>query len=349
MAGGFQIGLTDREAIGRMGSMMKMRFWTVLLLGGVMAGGSLFGATADGKKKLVLIAGKPSHPPLMHEFRAGAILLEACLKEVPGLVVERHDQGWVTDEKTFEDADAVVIYADGGGKHPAVVDGHLETLKGLMAKGVGFGCMHYGVEVVPANGGAEFQKWLGGHYENAFSCNPMWEPKFETFPEHAVTRGVKPFQIEDEWYFNMRFRPAFGDGVVAAKDGDETFVPILVAKPSDATRDGPYVYPKGPYPHIQAEKGQPEAMMWAVERADGGRGFGFTGGHFHLNWGNNDFRKVVLNALVWVTGAEVPEGGVASSVKAEQLQENLDPKPAPKKKVSSAVPVPRVFERRVAE
>jgi hypothetical protein len=330
--------------MGRISGMMKMRFWTVLLLGGLVAGGSLLGATADGKKKLVLIAGKPSHPPLMHEFRAGSILLEQCLKEVPGLVVERHEMGWVTDEKTFADADAVVIYSDGGGKHPAVVDGHLETLKALIAKGVGFGCMHYGVEVVPANGGAEFQKWLGGHYENAFSCNPIWEPKFESFPEHAVTRGVKPFQIEDEWYFNMRFRPAFGDGIAAAKDGAETFVPILVAKPSDATRDGPYVYPKGPYPHIQAEKGQPEAMMWTVERGDGGRGFGFTGGHFHLNWGNDDFRKVVLNALVWVTGAEVPEGGVASSVKAEQLQENLDPKPAPKKKVS--VVVPRVFERR---
>lgn len=77
-----------------------------------------------------------------------------------------------------------------------------------------------------------------------------------------------------------------------------TFVSILSATPSDATRDGPYVYPKGPYPHIQAAKGRLETMMWAVERKDGGRGFGFTGGHFHDNWGNEPFRKVVLNALV---------------------------------------------------
>jgi hypothetical protein len=52
---------------------------------------------------------------------------------------------------------------------------------------------------------------------------------------------------------------------------------------------------------------------------------------------------VVLNALVWVSGAEVPEGGVASSVASGQLHENLDPKPE-KKKVSGVVP--RVFERR---
>ena len=302
--------------------------------------------TPQGARKLVLIAGKPSHPPLMHEFRAGSMVLEACLQGIPGLVVERHDQGWVADEKTFEDADAVVIYADGGGKHPAVVDGHLETLGRLMQRGVGFGCMHYGVEVVAAQAGTEFQRWIGGHYENAYSCNPIWEPHFTAFPQHPITRGVKPFQIEDEWYFNMRFRPAFADGPKPASDGKAAFVPILVAAPSDATRDGPYVYPKGPYPHIQAEKGQPEAMMWAVEREDGGRGFGFTGGHFHLNWGNDDFRKVVLNALVWVAKAEVPETGVTSKVTAEQLRENLDPKPEPKKK--TAMQQPSVFQRRLA-
>src|SRR6188474_2744113 len=79
-------------------------------------------------KRIVLIAGMPSHPAGMHEFRAGTMLLEKCLKGVPDLMVDRHERGWVSDEKTFADADAVVIYADGGGKHPAVVDGHLETL-----------------------------------------------------------------------------------------------------------------------------------------------------------------------------------------------------------------------------
>ena len=65
--------------------------------------------------------------------------------------------------------------------------------------------------------------------------------------------------------------------------------------------------------------------MWAIERADGGRGFGFTGGHFHANWGNDDFRRAVLNALVWVTGAEVPAGGVTSTLSAGDLERDLDP------------------------
>ena len=67
--------------------------------------------------------------------------------------------------------------------------------------------------------------------------------------------------------------------------------------------------------------------MWAVERGDGGRGFGFTGGHFHDNWGNDNFRTVVLNGLLWLAKAEVPNGGVESTVTAEDLDANLDPKP----------------------
>ena len=86
---------------------------------------------AADDKKLILIAGKPSHPPLMHEFRAGCLLLAQCLKKVNGLTVEVHDQGWVRDEATFEDADAIVIFADGGGRHPALQGNHLETLDAM--------------------------------------------------------------------------------------------------------------------------------------------------------------------------------------------------------------------------
>ena len=40
-------------------------------------------------------------------------------------------------------------------------------------------------------------------------------------------------------------------------------------------------------------------IAWAYERKDGGRGFGFTGGHFHRNWADENFRKVVVNAILW--------------------------------------------------
>lgn len=275
--------------------------------------------------KLVLVAGKPSHPPGMHEFNAGVQLLATCLASVPELEVEFVRNGWPQDESTFDDANAVVFYMDGGGRHEVVKDGRLAKVQEWAEHGVGLGFMHYGVEVLEDQAGDEFKRWIGGHYQHQFSCNPIWEPAFSSFPDHPISRGVKPFRIKDEWYFNMRFL-----GGIAGNEKDEVeglkFVPILVASPPDTVRDGPYVYPKGPYQHIQASKGRAEAMMWTVERADGGRGFGFTGGHFHRNWGNDQFRKVVLNAMLWIAKVDVPEEGVSSEVSEEMLKQNLDPK-----------------------
>ena len=64
-------------------------------------------------------------------------------------------------------------------------------------------------------------------------------------------------------------------------------------------------------------------MAWAVERKDGGRGFGFTGGHFHDNWGNDDFRKTILNALVWVAKGDVPANGVESKITKADLEKEV--------------------------
>ena len=38
---------------------------------------------AAPSQKLVMLAGKPSHPPLQHEFNAGVLLLEKCLAKFP--------------------------------------------------------------------------------------------------------------------------------------------------------------------------------------------------------------------------------------------------------------------------
>ena len=294
---------------------------------------SIFAKTADGRQKLVFIAGKPSHPPGMHEFNAGVQLLTKCLAQgAPTLKVEVVLNGWPADERVFEGADAVVFYMDGGPKHEVVLEGgrRIAKIEEWVKQGVGIGCMHYGVEVEVVPAGEPFRRWIGGHYEKDFSCNPMWEPSFTQFPEHPITRGVRPFQIKDEWYMNVRFAGSFNaDG--PGENAGTKFVPILVAKPGDDVRHGPYVYPKGPYPHIVAASGRNEAMMWAVERPDGGRGFGFTGGHYHDNWGNDNFRKTVLNALVWVAKGEVPAGGIVSGVTKADLDANLDPKPEPKK------------------
>jgi hypothetical protein len=271
------------------------------------------------EKKIVLVAGKQSHGPGDHEFKAGSLLLKKCLDQVGGLNVVVVTNGWPNDLTVFDSAAAVLFYMDGGAGHPAIQGDHVKVIDNLVSKGVGIGFAHYGVEVPKGPPGEAFQRWIGGYYEHEFSVNPMWSPDFRQFPDHPITRGVKPFSVRDEWYFNMRFRPDM-KGVT----------PILRAKPSDDVRRGPYVHPKGPYPHIVEASGREEAMMWAFESADGTRGFGFTGGHIHRNWGDENFRKVVLNALLWLAKIDVPSEGVSSIVTAEDLEKNLDPKPSKK-------------------
>jgi type 1 glutamine amidotransferase len=303
---------------------MKSASYHRWLAGVILVSLSCTALSAD--RQLVIVAGKPSHPPLMHEFNAGCILLHRRLQNVPGLEVRLHLNGWPESPTAFDGADAVFLYMDGGGGHPAIVPENLKLLGDLVKRGVGIGCAHYAVEVPADRGGAEFKDWIGGHYEHLYSCNPIFDAEFKSFPEHPITRGVNRFVVKDEWYFNMRFRPEM-----------KQVMPILVTVPSDDVRDGPYVYPKGPYPHIVADKGREEIVMWAVERDDGGRGFGFTGGHFHVNWANDDFRRVVLNSLLWLAKVEVPPGGFESaSVPDEELLENLDPKGGPKPSLRSA-------------
>ncbi len=278
-------------------------------------------------KRIVLIAGRPSHAPGEHEFRAGSMLLQKALSGVSGVTVDVITMGWPTktvdgqvvdDNAALDNADAVLIYADGGGGHPAIQRDHMKVIDALAAKGVGLGFAHYGVEVPAGPTGEAMQRWNAGYYETNFSVNPMWSPAFDKFPNHPVTRGVKPFGNNDEWYFNMRWT---GDASLMKR-----LTPILTAKPSDEVRKGPYVSPKGPYPHIIADSGKVETMMWVYERPDGGRSFGFTGGHTHTNWGDVSQRKVVLNALLWIAKMDVPAGGVQDSITPADLTVNLDDK-----------------------
>ena len=269
----------------------------------------------EAKKKVVFIAGGKSHGYSDHEYHAGSLLLAKCLNEnVPGVETVVY-QGWPKDAGALDGAATIVISSDGGGGHPAMK--HLEELGKLMKRGVGLVCIHYAVEIPKGEPGDLLKGWIGGYYETFWSVNPFWKGEFKEFPSHPVANGVKPFTLNDEWYYHMRF-----------VDDMKGVTPILTAIPPDSTRrKGNDAH--GANPTVFARKGMPEHVAWTYQRPDGGRGFGFTGGHSHWAWANDSFRKVVLNGIVWTAGLDVPPDGVASKTPTyEDLEANQD-KPQP--------------------
>src|SRR6266852_347167 len=121
--------------------------------------------SAAAPAKIVMVAGTPSHAPGEHEFNAGTLLLEKCLRQNNGVSTVVAKGGWPEDEKVFDGASAVVLYMDGGAKHPLIMGDRLDTMGKLMRKGVGLACLHYAVEVPKEKGGPELLDWIGGDYE----------------------------------------------------------------------------------------------------------------------------------------------------------------------------------------
>ena len=272
------------------------------------------------KRKVLFLAGSPSHGYGAHDHLAGSMLLSKSLNE-SGLPIESHvfHYDWPQDAKVLESADCVVMYGDGGPGH--MVMQHLDELDALAKKGVGVVCLHYAVEVPKGPAAKKFLEWIGGYFETDWSVNPHWTAKFTKLPEHPITRGVQPFEIEDEWYYHMRFR-----------EGMQGVTPILTALPPKETLSRPDD-PHAGNPAVRAAiaRGEVQHVAWATERDDGGRGFGFTGGHSHWNWSDPNFRKIVLNAIAWCAKVEVPPEGVQDSPKTmAEMEANHDEKQPPK-------------------
>ena len=275
------------------------------------------GTSSVTKKKALLLAGTPSHGFGAHDHLAGCSLL-AKLLNASGLPIEAavhslKTDGWPSDEKLAA-ADTIVIYSDGGQHHP--FNAHLDQLNALAAKGKGIVCIHYGVETTAGPNGDAFLNWIGGFFEPHWSVNPHWIAHYTKLPDHATTHGVKPFSTNDEWYYHMRFREKM--------DGVTPILTDLPPKESLSRADGPH----SGNPEVRKavlERKEPQHMAWARVRPDGGRGFGTSGGHVHWNWGNDQFRKLILNAIVWTAGTDVPADGVpAGKVTVDDLLQNHD-------------------------
>jgi len=291
----------------------------------------LFGVCSQAEdKKVVFVAGPKSHGFFAHEHAAGCKLLAEHLEAANlGIKTVVVTGGFPQDQSVFNDADAVVVACDGGVRH--LLNKNLKEFDEVMKRGVGLACIHYGVETTKGPAGDHFLKWIGGYFEPYWSVNPVWNAAFKLLPSHPITQGVMPFTMQDEWYYHMRFREA--------TSAIGSIVPILSAHPPENTmkrlKPGVDKHPHHGNPDVAdavLKRKEAQHVAWSYQRGEDynyGRGFGFTGAHFHENWASLDARRLVLNAIAWIAKVDVPKTGVPSKeVTMKDLLQNQDfPKP----------------------
>lgn len=282
----------------------------------------------DGKdaKRILVVVGPSSHPPGTHEVAATGRLVKSLILRAEGVGAFEAmiSAGWPQDEAVRKTASSIVFLGDIFPPARAADPKKATAEVGeMMDRGCGIVCVHYatglGAKDVPEDGSHPLLSWMGGYF--ATGCKHH-KSIARIFPQatiapatggHPVTRGWKEFTLREEPYILNWFGPQFAEKGLA-----EGVFPIATSM----------LPPGAP---------QAEIVAWGVQRPDGGRGVGVVMPHFFQSWTNDDLRTLVLNAIVWSAGRDVPEGGVQSTLAplAEYQPVSVEPAP-PKPKVDLA-------------
>jgi quercetin dioxygenase-like cupin family protein/type 1 glutamine amidotransferase len=251
----------------------------------------------DRSTNIVLIGGAKSHSTGEHDFPNGIRLLKSLLESSPDIralhiSIEAYPDGWPDDDTVLTNASTVVWYFDGLDDHPLLDAKRRTQFDRLMRDGVGLVTLHQSSTLPPDDKRVDLLRWLGGARYGM--VDRTTEMVYFSPANHAISHGVQPFTYRDEFYPTVRY---YSD--------PKKITPILVGKL-----------------HIQFENGKPividrptlRTVAWAFDRPGGGRSFGFTGLHYLVGLDQPELRKLLLNAIVWTAGLEVPKEGVRSGM-----------------------------------
>ena len=148
-----------------------------------------------------------------------------------------------------------------------------EALTQLAARGGGITALHWGIGAKDPKYIEGYKKLIGGIHGGKDRKYQKLTTKVTPAAGHPITRGVEPFEIEDEFYYELKF----------AKDGKLT--PIMQVELDGAT----------------------QTVAWAWERPDGGRSFGYSGLHYHDNWQREEYRRFIRQGVLWTMQSEATE------------------------------------------
>jgi hypothetical protein len=248
-------------------------------------------AGAAEKKQLLLIGQqRDNHPPATHEFMAGLRVLAHCLEpnnEVEVRTVQA-DEPWPEGPELIRRADAIVLYVSEGAKWLATDPRRQDAVAQLAARGGGLTALHWGIGCKDQQYVATFTQLFGGCHGGPDRRYQVLDTRLRpTDRAHPITRGLMALDVHDEFYYRLK-RPA----------GESPPQPLLTA-----TIDG-----------------QEEMVSFAWQREDGGRSFGFTGLHFHSNWRQEFYRRLVTQGTLWTLKLDIPTGGVAVGLDEDVLK-----------------------------
>ena len=262
-------------------------------------------STTAQAKKIVLIAGPidQGHPKGTHEYQKTVLRFERDLRPIADSLnfeIETHFNGWPKDEKTLENASTIVLVSSGSDRkqsdHPFLLEGRIKTIDRLVENGCGIVMIHWST-FWPMEHRESILRWTGGYFDYQTGPKPRnWKSAIRTFrgkceipklaQSHPIARGVKPFFLQEEFYYDLQFSDAAKPLLQTRLPGDD----------------------------------QSKTIAWTQERTTRkgktSRGFGFTGGHFYQNWDNANLRRCVENAILWSAKIELPPRGVVSKLLA---------------------------------
>lgn len=245
-------------------------------------------AEGEAKRVLLLAQGADDHPAGTHEYLPGMKILATCLRDIPRLKVDviRADGAWPEGPELIREADCVVLFLAEGAKWIHADPRRLEAFAQLAARGGGLVAWHWGMGTRDAQYIAGFLRLFGGcHGGDDRKYKIVEAPVQVVDSEHEIVRGIATFTVRDEFYYRLKLIDA------------QRVEPIL-----QTTIDGKL-----------------ETVAWAWQRADGGRAFGFSGGHFHGNWSRVEYRRLISQAVLWTLKLPVPKEGLPVTVTADDL------------------------------
>ena len=252
-------------------------------------------AQGSAGTRILFITTAKDHPYGSHMYNFDSRLLAACLNQHRGVeAIVR--SGFPQDPAELEGLAAIVFFSKPAGE--MVLDPrNREKFTRLMQSGAGFVAIHWGTGI----GYSKFAEAeeirnayldvLGAWFRRPPCGVTIAQAELaQVDSRHPICRGWLGYELRGEYYTDLVFH-----------DRAKPLVTVNV-------------------------EGKDQVVGWTFERADGGRSYGTTLGHFHYNFIRPMHRRMVVNGILWAAQHRIPLAGSKVQLPVGEL--NLPPTPA---------------------